>query len=88
MQARVQGLPMDNGYADGTDLQKCVCVQPGGLPCQKPGTDTKSAGACVFPTEGVYLRKLSNRVAAQVQVVQVSEAAYDAREACHSIVGA
>ena len=67
---------------------KSVCVQPGGLPCQKPGTDTKSAGACVFPTEGVYLRKLSNRVAAQVQVVQVSEAAYDAREACHSIVGA
>lgn len=65
-----------------------MCVQPGGLPCQTTGTDTESAGAYVFPTEGVYLRKLSNGVAAQVQVLQVSEAANDAREACHSIVGA
>ncbi len=66
---------------------KKVYVQPGGLPCQTTGTDTKSAGACVF-SEGVYLRKLSNGVAAQVQVLQVSEAAYDARKACHSIMGA
>ncbi len=42
----------------------------------------------MFPTEAVYLRKLSNGVTAQVQVVQLSQAAYDAREACHSIVGA
>ena len=90
MQARVQGgtcpkimaVPMEQTY-------KSVCVCPAwrsSLP--KTGTGTKSAGACVFSTEGVYLRKLSNRVAAQVQVLQVSQAADDAREACHSIVGA
>ena len=43
---------------------------------------------CFRVCEGVYLRKLSDGVAAQVQVLQLSEAAYEAREACHSIVGA
>jgi len=73
-------MPMEHPF-------KNVCLH-GALPCQTTGNDTKSAGACVFPTEAVYLRKLSNGVTAQVQVVQLSQAAYDAREACHSIVGA
>lgn len=72
-------MPMEQPYK-----KRCVC----GLPCQKGRSDTKSAGACVLPAEEVYLRKLSNGIAAQVQVLQVSKAAYDAREACHSIVGA